>query len=136
MFIHSEDTVVTIDDNDITDFITSSTFNRTSDVHDVTTYGKSSKVYKRGLKDATVELEFIYDTTVSTGLVETMQPLYEAGTEVELVWQPAGTGTGLPQCVCNVIVKDWNATSPVADMVKATASLQVSGDVVITAQSS
>lgn len=126
MALHSKDTVVTLDGDDLSDYTNSTTFNRSADSHDVTTYGKDSKVYNGGLKDGTVTIEGFYDTAVG-GPENVIEPLL--GTTVTFVFQVAGTGTGKPQKSCSVVVTSFNVSSPVADMVTWTAEMQISGDV-------
>lgn len=130
-FVHTKDTVVTLGGDDLSAFTNSTTFNRSADSHDVTTYGKNSKVYAGGLKDGTVTIGGLYDDS-ATGPNAVIEPLL--GTTVELVFKPAGTGTGKAQKVCDVVVTAFNVSSPVSDMVQWTAELQISGDVDITPQ--
>jgi hypothetical protein len=131
----SEDVIVTIDGDNISEYTTSTTFNRSVDTHDVTGYGKTSKVYTAGLKDGTVTIEGFYDATASTGSRVVLQPLFDARTNVTFVYKPEGTGTGKPQNSCSVVVTAYNESAPVADMITWTAELQISGDVTTTAQS-
>lgn len=128
---HSKATVVKVGTADISAFTNSTTFNRSADSHEVTTYGRDSKVYAGGLKDATVTIEGFYDTSV-TGPRAILEPLL--GETTEFTFQPEGTGSGKPQNVCDAVVTAYNESSPVADMVTWTAELQVSGDVDVTDQ--
>lgn len=126
-FTHSKNTVVLLDDNDISAFTNSTTYNRSADSHEVTTYGKNSKVYNGGLKDGTVTIGGLYDDG-ATGPRAVIQPLL--GTVVEFVFRPEGTGTGKPEDTVNVLVTAYNESSPVADQIQWTAELQMSDDVV------
>lgn len=131
--LHSKHTVVTINDDDISAYTNSTTFNRTADSHETTGYGVDSKLYTGGLFDGTVTIQGFYDTTAVTGTKAVLQPLL--GTEVEFVYQPEGAGSGKPQNVCQVLVTAYNESSPVADIVQWTAELQITGDVDATPQS-
>jgi hypothetical protein len=131
MALHSKDTVVKLDSDDLSAYTNSTTFNRSADSHEVTTYGTDSKVYNGGLKDGTVTIEGFYDTS-ATGPEAIIEPLL--GTTVTFVFQVAGTGAGKPQKSCSVVVTSFNVSSPVADMVTWTAELQISGDVNEAAQ--
>lgn len=130
-FVHSKDTYVSLGGDDLSAFTNSTTYNRSADSHDVTTYGKNSKVYAGGLKDGTVTIGGTYDSSV-TGPRAVVQPLL--GTTVEFVFRPEGTGTDKPQDTVDVVVTAYNESSPVADMVQWTAELQMSDDVASTSQ--
>jgi hypothetical protein len=131
--IHGKNTVVKLATHDISTYVKSSEFARTSDVHDVTTYGKGSHVYAGGLLDGTAKMDGVYDSTASTGPRAVIEPLI--GTEVVLTRQPEGSGAGKAQDVVDVIIKGYTETSPVADMVTWSCDMQMSDDVVSTAQS-
>jgi len=125
-FIHGKNTVITLDSNDLSAFVTSSEFSRSADSHDVTTYGKDSKVYQGGLLDATFSMEGIYDNG-ATGPRDVIEPLI--GTNVTLVRQPEGAGTGLPEDSVDVLVTSYVESSPVDDMVTWSCECQPSDDI-------
>ncbi len=133
-FVHGKGTVVTIDGDDLSTYGVSITFTRTADSHDVTTFGKNSKVYQSGLKDGTASIEGIYDNTALTGPGAALRPLI-GGAAVVLKYRPEGTGAGKPEAEVDVIVTSYEESSPVADMIKWTAELQLSDDIDDTAQS-
>lgn len=130
-FVHSKDTYVSLGGDDLSAFTNSTTYNRSADSHDVTTYGKNSKVYAGGLKDGTVTIGGTYDSS-ATGPRAIIAPLL--GTTVVFVFRPEGTGAGKPEDTVDVLVTAYNESSPVADMVQWTAELQMSDDVVSAAQ--
>ena len=130
-FVHGKGTAVSLDSNDLSPFSNSVTFGRTADTHDVTTFGKNSKVYAAGLKDGTATIEGIYDNTESTGPGAVLRPLIGAAA-VPLVYEPEGTGAGRPVSTVDVLVTSYEETAPVADMVTFTAELQLSDDIVDT----
>jgi hypothetical protein len=132
-FVHGKDTFISIDGDDISSVTNTSTFTRTADSHDVTTYGEDNHVYVGGLGDGTCSIGGIYENTAVTGPRAVIEPLI--GTNVTLIRQPEGTGSGLPQDSVDVLVVNYVETSPVADMVTWTAELQLSGAVDSTAQS-
>jgi len=130
-FVHGKGTAVSIDDNDMSPYTNNVAFNRSADSHDVTTFGRNSKRYQSGLKDGTATVSGVYDNTAMTGPGAVFRPLV-GGAEVELVYEPEGSGTGRPVATVNVIVTAYNETSPVADMVTWEATLQFSGDIADT----
>lgn len=117
--------VFTLDGNDLSDFVDTTTFTGSADSLDVTTYGNDSHRKRGGLLDGTVEVGGVYDTSV-TGPRDVIGPL--VGTVVPFEWQPEGAGAGLPQTTGNVLVVDYVETSPVADVVRWTCSLERDGD--------
>ena len=131
-FIHGKNTFISLDGDDLSTFIKSSEFGRESDSHDVTAYGKDSKVYQGGLLDATFNMEGTYDNGAS-GPAAVIRPL--VGTVVELIRRPAGTGTGLPQQTVDVLVNSYVETNPVDDMVTWSCDCQCSDDILDTTQS-
>lgn len=130
-FVHGKGTAVSLDSNDLSSFSNSVTFTRTADSHDVTTFGKNSKVYQSGLKDGTASLAGTYDNTASTGPGAVLRPLI-GGAAVELVYEPEGSGTGRPIATVDVIVTSYEESAPVADMITWTAELQLSDDIADT----
>lgn len=131
-FKHGKDTVIKLNAKDLSAFVTTSELNRTSDSHDVTTYGKGSHVYMGGLQDAKASMSGIYDSTAVTGPRATIQPLI--GTVVTLIRQPEGTGTGKPQDSVSVLVTGYVETNPVADMVTWSCEMQCSDAINSTSQ--
>lgn len=133
-FVHGKGTAVTIDGDSMSAYSNSVTFTRTADTHDVTTFGKNSKVYQAGLKDGTATIEGIYDSTAASGPGAVFRPLV-GGLAVTLVYRPEGTGTGKPEAEVDVLVSSYEESAPVADMITWTAELQLSDDIDDTAQS-
>lgn len=127
-FVHGKGTAVTIDGEDLSVYSSNVAFNRSADSHDVTTFGKNSKVYAPGLKDGTGTVSGIYDNTalVSPGIV--LRPLC-GGAAVALVYMPEGDGSGKPSATVNVLVTAYEETAPVADMITWSATLQFSDDI-------
>ncbi len=132
-FIHGKGTVVSIDGDAMTAYTNKVSFSREADTHDVTTFGKNSKVYQSGLKDGTASIEGIYDSTASTGPGAVLRPLI-GGAEVPLVYQPEGTGAGKPTSTVDVLVTSYEEESAVDDMITFSVSLQFSDDITDSTQ--
>ncbi len=130
-FVHGKSTAVSIDGDDLSIYSNSVEFERSSETHDVTTFGKNSKVYAAGLKDGTASMEGIYDNTVSTGPGAVLRALVGAA-EVPFVYKPEGAGSGKPIATVDAFVTSYKESSPVADMVTWTAELQLSDDIADT----
>lgn len=131
-FQHGKSTFVSLDGDNLSAFSNNVVFTRTSDSHDVTTFGNNSHVKQGGLLDGSATIAGIYDTTASTGPRAVIEPLI--GTVVPLVHQPEGAGSGKPQDTVDVLVASYVETSPVADMVTFSVELQMSDDVDSAAQ--
>jgi hypothetical protein len=130
-FVHGKNTYVSLNAADISPFCNSVGNKRSADSHDVTTFGKTAKVYFGGLLDGTFDISGVYDSG-ATGPKAVVEPLI--GTVVELVYRPEGTGTTKPETTVDVLVTGYEETAPVADMVTWTATLQSSDTAVITDQ--
>ena len=131
-FIHGKDTYISLGGVNLSTFTDTSEVGRKSDVHDVTTYGKSAHVKQGGLLDGTVKMSGTYDNTATTGPRPAITS--RLGTTVAFVRRPEGTGSGRPQDSCSVVVAGYTETNPVADMVKWSADLEISDTVDTTAQ--
>lgn len=124
-FIHGKGAYVSVNSKDLSTYTTNIEFSEEPDVHDVTTLGKSSKVYMSGLKDATCTIEGIYDNTASNSPAPVLKPLV-GGAAVKLVYRPEGTGSAKPEREVDVIVSSYVETAPVADMITWSCELQCS----------
>ncbi len=131
--VHGKGVVYTLDGESLSQYGTSITFTQTADSHDVTTFGATAHAYQAGLTDGTASLEGIYDDTGSTGPAAVLEPLVGEAA-VELVYRPAGTGSGKAERTVQVIVTSFEESAPVADMITWTAELQFAGPVDPTAQ--
>src|SRR5215475_848431 len=127
--IHAKRTVVIIDTSDISAYTNDTKFNDGREPQDATTYGSiERKEYRYGIGDGTITLTGIYDDSVS-GPRSVFRPLLAAGSIVPFTYRPEGTGTGKNQSRVNVLIKEFNESSPVAGMCQWTATLQMSGAV-------
>jgi hypothetical protein len=135
-FVHGKNTYLSLDGKNLSAFTSASELSRSADIHDVTNYAgaaaENAHEYVGGLTDGKSTLSGTYDSTAVTGPRAVINPLI--GSTVVLIRRPEGTGTGKPQDTVDVVVKDYVETSPVADMVKWSAELQLSGSVVSAAQ--
>lgn len=131
--IHGKVTFVSLDADDLSTYGTSVEFMRSADSHDVTTFGNNSHRKHGGLLAGSATLQGIYDSTASTGPQAVISPLL--GTVVELIYRPEGTGSSLPERTVDVLVQEYTESSPVADMVTWSLTVEFDGDVDLTAQS-
>lgn len=130
-FVHGKSTYISVDGDDISAFTDSSELNRSSDIHDVTTYGKNAHVKQGGLLDGKGSMSGTYASGI-TGPAAILKPLL--GTTVEVVRRAEGTGTGKPEDTFDVVIGEYVETNPVADMVKWSCAVEVSDMVATTVQ--
>lgn len=128
---HGKLTVVKLNAADISVYTDSTTFEREADEHDSTAYGVNDKEVVGGLLGGKVTIGGKY-ITGATGPGTVIEALL--GTKVAFVYRAEGTGTTKPERACTVLVKSYNQSSPVADIVRWTAELTISGAVTTTAQ--
>ena len=119
------DAVFLLNAVDISAFIDTVTETESGDSLDVTTFGNNGHRKRGGLTDGSIAIGGVYDTTAS-GPHDVIKPLLN--TVVAFVWRPEGTGTGLPGTTGSVLVQSYVESSPVADIVRWTAALEIDGD--------
>lgn len=125
-FTHGRHTVIIIDGVNLSAFTDNTEEEDQTEVHDVTTYGAARKAYAAGLGDGTFTIGGTHDNGVS-GPRTVLKALKAAGDPVPFQFRTEGTGTGLPEEQVDVIVKSYKQTNAVADMVKWTCELQMTG---------
>lgn len=125
------DAVFLLDAVDISDFIDTTTITESADSLDITTFGNDGHRKRGGLTDGTIAIGGVYDTTTS-GPHDVIKPLI--GTVVAFDWRPEGTGTGKPNTAGSVLVQNYVESSPVADIARWTAALEIDGNVTDTNQ--
>ena len=109
---HSKNTVVIIDDNDVSAFCKDSNASRKSGTEDNTTYGKDDMVKDPTLRDGAFACSGVYHTLATSGSPKSvLEPL--VGTKVTVKYRPEGTGTGLPQNSFDCVITDYTETAPV-----------------------
>jgi hypothetical protein len=128
---HGRLTYVSLNAADISTFTDNTTFNRAADEHDSTCYGVADHEFVGGLKTGSITISGKY-MTGATGPATVIDGVL--GTVVAFIYRAEGTGAGKPQKAANVLVKAFNQSAPVADIVRWTAELTVSGAVTTTTQ--
>lgn len=130
-YVHGKNTYISVDGDDISQFCDASELNRVADSHDLTGYGKNSKVRGGGLLDSDGSMSGHYFTG-ATGPRAILEPL--VGTVVELIRRPEGTGAGKPMDTLDVLIKKYTESAPVADYVKWSCDFEGSDDIASTTQ--
>ena len=126
-FTHGKDSVFKLDNasgslTDISTYVNNVDFPETADIAETTVLGKDNKTYIVGLKDATISLGGLWDSTADAifGAV-----LGQSAT-LSFEYSPEGTGSGAVKYTGETILTNYAISSPVGDVVAYSADLQVS----------
>ena len=126
-FVHGKDSVFKIDNSggsltDISAYVNSVDMPQTVDVAETTVLGKDNKTFIVGLKDATISLAGLWDSTVD-GIFGAV--LGQSAT-LSFEYSPEGTSSGAVKYTGEAILTSYSKNSPVGDVVSYSADLQVS----------
>lgn len=129
-FVHGKDSVFKLDNSsgtltDISTYVNSVDFPETADVAETTTLGDGSKSYIVGLKDATISISGLWDSTLD-GI---LGAVVGQSATLSFEYSPEGTTGGNIRYTGECIVTSYSQSSPVGDVVGFSADMQVSGDV-------
>jgi hypothetical protein len=132
--VHGRTFYWSLDGDDLSAYGDATDPERTADSHETTTYHptRKGKTYVGGNLDGTCTVGGVYHSGAS-GPAAIIEPLL--GTTVEYVYRPEGTGTGKPEKTVDVVVTKYTESFPVGDVIRWSADLQFTGDLVKTAQS-
>ena len=129
-FTHGKDSVFKLDNSggsltDISAYINSVDFPETADVAGTSVLGASSKSYIVGLKDSTIAIDGLWDSTVD-GI---LGAVVGQSATLSFEYSPEGTTGGNIKYTGECILTSYSQSSPVGDVVSYSADFQVSGDV-------
>jgi hypothetical protein len=93
-----------------------------------TTFGSESKTYEPGLGDAQVSVECVWDSVLDGYLGTKTQ--WKAATR-SFEYGPDGGTAGKVKYSGEAYISNVDIPAPVGDIIKATITLQVSGDVTV-----
>lgn len=129
-FVHGKDSVFKLDNSggsltDISTYVNSVDFPQTADVAETTTLGDGSKTYIVGLKDSTISLAGLWDSTAD-GI---FGAVVGQSATLSFEYSPEGTTAGNVKYTGEAILTSYSKNSPVGDVVSYSADFQVSGDV-------
>lgn len=129
-FVHGKNSVFKLDNSggaltDISTYVNSVDFPETADVAETSTLGSSAKSYIVGLKDATLSIAGLWDSTVD-GI---LGAVVGQSATLSFEYSPEGTGSGAIKYTGECILTSYSQNSPVGDVVSYSADFQVSGAV-------
>ena len=127
-FAHGKSTDFAIDDTggssrNISNTLTDVSFPQTIDTAETTAFGSSNKSYIVGLKDATISVSGLWDSTIDG---------YLSGTEPasrSFIYGPAGSTGGNVKYTGEAIMTNYSVSNPVGDVVVYSADFQVTAAV-------
>lgn len=129
-FTHGKDSVFKLDNasgslTDISTYVNNVDFPETADVSETTTLGADNKTYIAGLKDATISLSGLWDSTADA----IFGAVVGQSATLSYEYSPEGTASGKVKYTGEAILTSYAISSPVGDAVGYSADLQVSGAV-------
>lgn len=129
-FTHGKDSVFKLDNSsgtltDISSYINSVDFPETADVAETTVLGDGNKTYIVGLKDATIAIAGLWDSTID-GI---LGAVVGQSATLSFEYSPEGTTGGNIKYTGECILTSYAQSSPVGDVVAYSADFQVSGAV-------
>jgi hypothetical protein len=130
-FYHGKSTNFSLDDTggtsrDISNVLVSVDFPEIVETAETTAFGATSKSYIVGLRDATISVSGIWDSTVDGYIIGT-----EPATRT-FIFGPAGSTSGYVKYTGECILTNYSVSSPVGDVVTFSLDLQCTGGVTRT----
>ena len=131
-FVHGKSTDFSLDDTagtprNISNTLTSVDFPETIETAETTAFGSTSKSYIVGLRDATISISGIWDSTVDGYLMGGSEPASRS-----FIYGPAGSTGGNVKYTGEAIITNYSISNPVGDVVTFSLDLQVTGNVTRT----
>ena len=130
-FHHGKATHFSLDDTggtsrDLSDVLVSVDFPEIIETAETTAFGATSKSYIVGLRDATISVSGLFDSTVDGYIIGT-----EPATRT-FIFGPAGNTSGYVKYTGEAILTNYSVSSPVGDVVTFSLDLQCTGGVTRT----
>lgn len=126
-FVHGKNTVVLFNATDMSAYLKEASASQAVETSDVTAFGASAKSYIVGLKDGTVSLTGMFDGT--SGASDAIFAGALAASAGVLSVFPEGAALGKRGMTASIHETSYNLSSPVTDVVSASAEMQATGGV-------
>lgn len=124
-FRHGKNTVVLVDQYDLSGFYKESTTSRSIETSDTTAFGNSAKTYISGLKDGTMNLSGMFDGSVNA--VDQVMSAALGSVDNVVTVQIEGNTAGTVAHMLATQQTSYEVSSPVGDVVSVTSQLQADG---------
>lgn len=128
---HGRLTHFKINSVDLSPWCDSSDYNDEADLHETTTYGKSTKTYAPGLKNVSFSVGGLYDAAAAA-VEPTLRPLVGAAATA-FEFGPEGSAGTKKKFSGSALVKSFKTSQPVGGMVRWTAEVQMTDTVTVGA---
>lgn len=133
---HGKDTAFSLEDSAastlriLDDQLNSVEFSRQNDTHDTTVFTREGHTFVAGLTNGTITISGFWDKTASTGSATVLDSLMGLdNTTMLFEYGPEGRTSLQVKYSGECILASLDYSSPVADLVTFTATLQITGDV-------
>lgn len=136
MAIHGKKTAFSLEDSSastlriLDPYLNNVAFSRSNDTHDDTVFTKEGHTFQTGLTNGKITIDGFWDKTASTGAATVLDGLVGLDTTtLGFEYGPEGRTAAQVKYSGECILESLDYSSPVADLVTFTATLQISGDV-------
>ena len=129
--VHGKDYFVSVDGKDLTQYVKTSSWESNPDIHDTTGSGTDDKTSRGGQVGRTFTMGGWFDSEPVDG------PMFLGdipAVTVPLIRRVAGTGTGLPEQSCMVVVGKYVESQKNDDITQWTCDFTVTGPVAKSVQ--
>ena len=128
-FVHGKSTDFELDDTSgtsrsLANTLTSVDFPEVIDTAETTAFGATSRSYIVGLKDATISVSGLWDSTVDGYIMGGTEPSTRT-----FIFGPAGSTSGYVKYTGECILTNCSVSNPVGDVVTYSLDLQCTGGV-------
>lgn len=131
--VHGKDSVFSLEDSggstlrDLTTYIEDVTLNIEQDEAQLTCKGQTAETYVQAHTRSTIQISGKYDSTATTGPAVVLFGLYGDTGTCLFEFGPEGGTTNLDKYSGECFLTSYDISSPLADIVKFSATLRVSG---------
>jgi hypothetical protein len=114
---------------DLSPWCDTSDYTDEADLHETTTYGKSTKTYAPGLKNVSFSVGGLYDAAAAA-VEPTLRPLV-GGAATAFEFGPEGNAAAKKKFTGSALVKNFKTSQPVGGMVRWSAEVQMTDTVTV-----
>lgn len=128
-FKHGKGVAVLVDEYDFSSYFNDMTATSSVDTAETSTFGTSAKSYVTGHQDGTVSLGGYFESTDSVGTDQYFASKLAGATKQKVIVMPGGHSNGARAVLIESDTTSYEVSSPIADVVGASAEFQASDGV-------
>lgn len=128
-FKHGKGVAVLVDEYDFSSYFNDMTATSSVDTAETSTFGTSAKSYVTGHQDGTVSLGGYFESTDSVGTDQYFASKLAGATKQKVIVMPGGHSNGARAVLIESDTTSYEISSPIADVVGASAEFQASDGV-------